>query len=92
VVVHGYGSAGFLPDAVPVAARQRFDEEKALLHSCHALQARYQKPVVLATAMTPLESQMVRELIDEGLRLQHRLDDTAAVLAALRSYTRLHAG
>jgi len=92
VVVHGYGSAGFLPDAAPVAARQRFDEEKALLHSCHALQARYQKPVVLATPMTPLESQMVRELIDEGLRLQHRLDDTAAVLAALRSYARLHAG
>ncbi len=92
VVVHGYGSAGFLPDAAPVAARQRFDEEKALLHSCHALQARYQKPVVLATAMTPLESQMVRELIDEGLRLQHRLDDTAAVLAALRSYARLQAG
>jgi acetyltransferase len=92
VVVHGYGPPGFLPADTPVSARQRFTEEKALLHSFHALQERYQKPVVLATAMTPLESQMVRELIDEGLRFQHRLDDTAAVLAALRSYSRLHEG
>jgi hypothetical protein len=48
--------------------------------------------VVLATAMTPLESQMVQELIAEGLRFQHRLDDAAAVLAALRDYASLHAG
>jgi len=92
VVVHGYGSAGFLPHDAPAAARQRFEEEKALLRSLHALQERYQKPVVLATAMTPLESQMVQELIAEGLRFQHRLDDAAAVLAALRDYACLHEG
>ena len=92
VIVHGYGSAGFLPDDAPVSSRQRFAEEKALLRSVHVLQGRYQKPVVLATAMTPLESQMVQELIAEGLRFQHRLDDAAAVLAALRDYASLHAG
>ena len=92
VVVHGYGSAGFLPHDAPAPARQRFEEEKALLRSLHALQERSQKPVVLATAMTPLESQMVQELIAEGLRFQHRLDDAAAVLAALRDYARLHEG
>jgi acetyltransferase len=92
VVVHGYGAAGFVPEDAPVSVRQRFAEEKALLQSFHALQARYQKPVMLATAMTPLESQMVQELIAEGLRFQHRLDDTAAVLAALRDYARLHEG
>jgi hypothetical protein len=42
--------------------------------------------------MTPLESQMVQELIAEGLRFQHRLDDTAAVLAALRAYASMHEG
>jgi hypothetical protein len=31
-------------------------------------------------------------LIAEGLRFQHRLDDTAAVLAALRDYARMHEG
>jgi len=86
VVVHGYGAVGFVPEDAPAVARQRFAEEKALLHSFHALQERYQKPVVLATAITPLESQMVQELIAEGRRFQHRLDDTAAVLAALRGY------
>jgi hypothetical protein len=91
VVVHGYGSAGFVPEDAPASARQRFAEEKALLHSFHALQERYQKPVVLATAMTPLESQMVQELIAEGLRFQHRLDDAAAVLAAPRDYASLYA-
>jgi len=92
VVVHGYGSAGFLPHDAPAPARQRFEEEKALLRSLHALQERSQKPVVLATAMTPLESQMVQELIAEGLRFQHRLDDAAAVLAALRYYAGLREG
>ena len=91
VVVHGYGAAGFVPEDAPAPARQRFDEEKALLHSFHALQERYQKPVILATAMTPLESQMVQELIAEGRRFQHRLDDAAAVLAALRDYASMHA-
>lgn len=91
VIVHGYGSAGFLPDDAPAPSRQRFDEEKALLHRLHALQARYQKPVMLVTAMTPLESQMVQELIAEGLRFQHRLDDAAVVLAALWDYARRHA-
>ena len=85
-VVHGYGAAGYLPEDTPAPAQQRFAEDKALLHSFYALQERYQKPVVLATAMTPLESQMVQELIAEGLRFQHRLDDAAAVLAALRDY------
>ena len=92
VVVHGYGSAGFLSHDTPAAGRQHFEEEKALLRSLHALQERYQKPVILATPMTPLESQMVQELIAEGLRFQHRLDDTAAVLAALRDYARMHEG
>jgi acyl-CoA synthetase (NDP forming) len=86
VVVHGYGSAGFVSEDAPAPARQRFEEEKALLRSFHALQEHYQKPVVLATAMTPLESQIVQELIAEGRRFQHRVDDTAAVLAALRNY------
>jgi len=92
VVVHGYNAVGFVPEDAPAFAWQRFAEEKALLHSFNALQKRYQKPVVLATAMTPLESQMVQGLIAEGLRFQHRLDDTAAVLAALRDYTIFHGG
>ena len=33
-----------------------------------------------------------QELIAEGRRFQHRLDDTAAVLAALRDYTSMHEG
>jgi len=91
-VVHGYGAVGFASDDAPASARQRFDEDKALLHSFHTLQERYKKPVILATAMTPLESQMIQELIAEGLRFQHRLDDTAAVLAALRDYASMHEG
>jgi len=89
-VVHGYGAVGFVSGDAPASVRQRFAEDKALLHSFYALQERYQKPVVLATAMTPLESQMVQELIAEGRRFQHRLDDTAAVLAALRDYASMH--
>jgi hypothetical protein len=47
----------------------------------------HHKPVVLASVMTPLESQVVQELIPEGIRFQHRLDDAAAVMAALYDYT-----
>jgi acetyltransferase len=90
VVVHGYGAPGVVPQEAAAAARQRLEEEKALMRSIQALQATHHKPVVLASAMTPLESQVVRELVAEGMRFQHRLDDVAAVLAALYDYTRMH--
>lgn len=90
VVVHGYGAPGFLPDDAPDRVRQNMEADKAFLRSLVGLQERYYKPVLLATAMTPLESQMVMELIAEGLRFQHRLDDIAAVMAALWHYAEMH--
>ncbi|GIX48769.1 MAG: acetyl-CoA synthetase [Candidatus Tectimicrobiota bacterium] len=90
VVVHGYGAPGFWGAEAPAMVRQRLEEEKAMLQGLRALQARASKPLVLATAMTPLESQIVREMIAEGVRFLHRLDDVAAVLAALYEYTARH--
>ena len=92
VVVHGYGAPGFLSADAPAAARQGPETDKAFLRSLQALQETHQKPVLLVTAMTPLESQMVQELITEGLRFQYRLDDAAAVMAALWHYASMHGG
>ena len=61
-----------------------------MIRSVQALQETYNKPVMTVTAMTPLESQVVRELAAEGVRFQHRLDDAAAVLAALYAYAEMH--
>ena len=91
VVVHGYGAPGFLTPDAPAFAQQRLEEEKALLRGAHALQQAHRKPVMLVSAMTPLESQVVRDMVAEGKRFQHRLDDAAAVLAALYDYTRMQA-
>jgi hypothetical protein len=90
VVVHGYGAPGFLSADAPAATRQGLETDKAFLRSLQALQETHQKPVLLVTAMTPLESQMVQELITEGLRFQYRLDDAAAVMAALWHYASMH--
>jgi acyl-CoA synthetase (NDP forming) len=90
VVVHGYGAPGFLPQDAPAFARQRLEEEKAMIRSVQALQETRRKPVVLASIMTPLESQVVRDMLTEGIRLQHRLDDVAAVMAALYDYATMH--
>jgi acyl-CoA synthetase (NDP forming) len=90
VVVHGYGAPGFLPADAPEMARQGSEADKVFLRSLQALQSTHQKPVLFATAMTSLESQAVQELIAEGLRFQHRLDDAAAVMAALWQYAHLH--
>jgi acetyltransferase len=90
VVVHGYGAPGFLPEDASPYARQRLEEEKAMLRSVQALQETYHKPVLLASPMTPLESQAVRDLVAERVRFQHRLDDVAMVLAALYDYARMH--
>jgi hypothetical protein len=61
-----------------------------MVRGVQALQETYRKPVVLASAMTPLESQVVRDMVTEGGRFQHRLDDVAAVLAALHDYATMH--
>jgi acyl-CoA synthetase (NDP forming) len=88
LVVHGYGAPGFLSTDAPAFARQRLEEEKAMLRRVQALQAMYHKPVVLVSAMTLLESQVIHDLIAEGMRFQHRLDDAAVVLAALYDHAR----
>lgn len=90
IVVHGYGTPGFLTDDSPAFARQRAEEQKVMIRNIQALQETYQKPVLMATAMTPLESQVVRDMVEEGIRFQHRLDDIAAVFAALHDYATMH--
>lgn len=90
VVMHGYGAPGFLSEQTPAFARQRVEEEKTMIRRVQALQEVHQKPVMVASPMTPLESQVVRDLAAEGIRFQHRLDDAAAVLAALYDHSTMH--
>jgi acyl-CoA synthetase (NDP forming) len=90
IVVHGYGAPGLLPQNAPAYVQQRVEEEQAMIRSVQALQEVHHKPVVLATAMTPLESQVIRDMVAEGIRFQYRLDDVAAVLAALYDYATMH--
>jgi acetyltransferase len=90
VVLHGYGAPGFLSEESPPFAHQRAREDKAMIRSVPDLQRAYAKPVVLATAMTPQESQVVQEMVAEGIRFEHRLGDVAAVLAALRDFANMH--
>jgi hypothetical protein len=66
------------------------EDDKAMIRSVQELQKTYQKPIILVTAMTPLESQVVREMMAEGVRFQHCLDDVSAVFAALWDYTDMH--
>ena len=90
IVIHGYGTTGFLSDDPPDYTRMRAKEDMDILRGVHALQDKYQKPVILASTMTPLESEVVRDMIAEGLRFQHRLNDAAAVLSALHDYATMH--
>jgi len=90
VVAHGYGTAGFLTDDAPAIAHQRTEEDTEMIRGIQALQETYQKPVLLATAMTPLESQVIRDLRAKGTRFLHRLDDVAAIFSALHDYAGMH--
>jgi acyl-CoA synthetase (NDP forming) len=90
VVAHGHGTPGFLDDDPPAYARWRAEQDMKMIRRVQKLQDNYKKPVLFATAMTPLESQVVRDLAAEGIRFQHRLGDAAAVLAALHDYATMH--
>jgi acyl-CoA synthetase (NDP forming) len=90
LAMHGYGMPGFITEESPAFARMRLQDDKAMIRSVQELQQTYQKPIILVTAMTPMESQVVQEMMAEGVRFQHRLDDASAVLAALWDYTDMH--
>lgn len=90
VVLHGYGQPGFLTEDSHAFARLRYREDKAMIRGVQELHQTYQKPVVWVTAMTPMESQLVQDMVAEGIRFQHRLEDASAVLAALRDYAQMH--
>jgi acetyltransferase len=86
VVVHGYGAPGFLAENTGPYDRQRMEEDLAMIRSAHALQKKYGKPLLIMSAMTSQESQVVRDLTAEDIRFQNRLDDAAIILAALYDY------
>ena len=90
VAIHGYGGPGFIKEDSPAYARMRFEDDKAMIRTVQELQKTYQKPIMLVTAMSPLESQTVQEMMAEGVRFQHSLDDVSAVFAALWDYTEMH--
>jgi len=90
LAVHGYGMPGFITEESPAFMHMRSKDDKSMIRNLQELQQTYQKPIVLVTAMTPLESQVVQEMMAEGVRFQHRLDDASAVLAALWDYTDMH--
>lgn len=90
VVLHGYGIPGFIREDSHAFARRRFEEDRAMIRSARQLQESYRKPVFLATAMTPAESQLVQEMAAEGIRFQHSLEEVSAVIAALRDYADMH--
>ena len=90
LAIHGYGMPGFITEESPVFMHMRSKDDKAMIRSVQELQQIYQKPIILVTAMTPMESQVIQEMMAEGVRFQHRLDDVSAVLAALWDYTDMH--
>jgi acyl-CoA synthetase (NDP forming) len=62
------------------------EEDLAMIRSAHAVQKKYGKPLLIMSAMTSQESQVVRDLTAEDIRFQNRLDDAAIILAALYDY------
>jgi acetyltransferase len=90
MVVHGYGTPGFLDDNSPPYAHMRAKDDIEMIRYLHTLQEIYKKPVFLVSAMTPLESQVIRDMTSEGIRFFDRLEDVASVIYAVHEYGKMH--
>lgn len=92
LVVHGFGQIGMEPDILPEGIRKRQRDEEETLRRGVELMRRYDKPLVIGSLMSHLESPTIRNLVLEGIPAFARLEEIGDLLATLHHHYQKTAG
>ena len=85
LVLHGFGRLALSKDQNEGTGLIR-EVEKHVMREFAKLSGQRDKPVLVASAIHPCQSQTVQELIVEGLAVFHQLDEIADILALKYRY------
>ncbi|MGC9325082.1 MAG: acetate--CoA ligase family protein [Desulfomonilia bacterium] len=83
LVLHGVGRPGMLCPNTPEGLQIFMEIEKQVIMGYSALESRHQRPVVIGNPYSIWESQVVADVVDEGIRTVSRIDDIAHMLRLL---------
>lgn len=86
LVLHGLGGPGMLSADTKEGDRIYMEIEKQVIRGYNALQSAWHIPVLIGNPYSPWESQVVADLIAEGLRTIPRIDDVAHLLRIMFQY------
>ncbi len=89
VIVHGLGRLGMEFETLPEELRKGLREEEEILQKGVELMRSYEKPLVIGSHMTHLESVSIKKIVNKGIPVFTRLEDMAGVLIALYRYYHL---
>lgn len=91
LVFHGLGRPGMVPEDAPAARRLLLELEKGVMSAYHGLEKAFQRPVLIGSCASRYESQAVGDITAQGIRIYHRMDEIAQILARLsRRWEDLH--
>ena len=85
LILHGFGRLALSKDQSEGTGLIR-EVEKHVMRKFAKLSGHRNKPVLVASAIHPCQSQAVQELIEEGLTVFHQLDEIADILALKYRY------
>jgi acetyl-CoA synthetase (ADP-forming) len=88
LILHGVGRPGMLGKDGPPQARAFHEINKQVIQGFVQLEKEKGIPVLIGSAYTPWESQVVHDLNTKGIRVHNRLDDTAQLILSMYQYGR----
>ncbi len=86
LVLHGLGNAGMTNDETSPETLLFNDYSKQIIQAFDALQNELDFPVVIGNHYSPWESQVVRDINTQGIRMMNRIDEIAQLLALMHDY------
>ncbi len=86
VIVHGLGQLGFRGDDREHGMLSPSREEEELLRDAYSLIPKHNKPLLVCSFFSEYESETIRNLVKDGKRVYHDVEDAATILASLYTY------
>ena len=86
LILHGVGRPGMIHEESPPEMKFMLDLEKQIIRRYVTLGRERGIPVIIGNHSGPLESQVVRDLTRESIRIYNRIDEIACILSSLYRY------
>ena len=88
MILPGMGRPGLVDEQANLGRQYFLEANKQFIRGMTAMEKEADRPVLIGSKYTPWESQEIRDLNEEGIRIYNRLDEMAYLLSLMSEYWR----